>query len=64
MNVLLYANLQPADLPADVRQPAGVGGHACEHQPLFVIVLAQDFVIAQIESVSYAEPVQIQKRNV
>lgn len=50
------SDLKSADLPADVREPAGVGGHAREHQPLLVVVLAQYLVVTQIESVAYAEP--------
>lgn len=41
-----------------MREPAWVGGHAGEHQPLFIIVLAEDLVVAQVESIAHAEPGQ------
>ena len=31
--------------------------HAGENEPLLVVVLAQDFVVHQVETVAHAEPV-------
>lgn len=52
--VLMY--LQTAHLPSDVRQTRRIVGHIREHQALLVIVFAQDFVVAQIETITHAKP--------
>lgn len=45
-----------ARVPLELRDAGRVVRHVGEHQPLLVVVLAQDLVLAQVEPVSDAEP--------
>ena len=47
---------QMRGLPLEVRERRRVVSHVREHQAFFVVVLAQDLVVAQVEPVAHAEP--------
>ena len=47
-----------------MRDRRGVEGHRCKHEPLLVVVLAQNLVVAQVKLVADAEPEQPQKKTV
>lgn len=56
--------LQSTDLPSYVRQTGRiVRGHVGEHQPFLVVVLAQDLVLAQVETVAHAKPADKLRRT-
>lgn len=53
------------DLPLEVGQGGGrrwIQGHASEYTPLFVVVLAEDLVLAQVKLVAHAESEREKKK--
>lgn len=56
--IVFYRRLKMGHLSLDVRQSRrrrGMQSHVGENQPLLVIVLAEDLVVAEIKSVAHAE---------
>jgi hypothetical protein len=47
---------QLACLSLQVRQAGRVVGHVGEHHSLLVVVLAEDFVLTQVEAVAHTKP--------
>lgn len=43
-------------LPFEVRKRRRVVRHVGEHEPLFVVIFAENLVLAQIKAVADAEP--------
>lgn len=57
MHVLARRCRRWRQLPFDVRQRGGcLYWHIGEREPLLIVELAQDFVLAQIESIAHAKP--------
>lgn len=49
---------QVRGLPLEMRKRRRIVRHVGEHQPLFVVVLAQDLVFAQVKPIADAESVE------
>lgn len=39
-----------------MREAGWVVGHICKHQPFFVIIFAEDFVVAEVKPIADTKP--------
>lgn len=57
----LASYLQVTDLPSNVGQTGGVVGHVGEDETLFIVVFAEDLVVAEVKPVADTEPAKTKR---